>query len=430
LFETMTVYENLRTAADVRSKRSAVLDLWWPSRPHLDGFAAAAVREFELEPFLGRRPDELPYGVRRLVAIARAVASGPSVLLLDEPAAGLDDQERAELSGLIRRLADRWGIAVVLVEHDLQLVFDVCDRITVLDQGRQIATGTPSEIRDNPRVIAAYLGSHVTDEAAPTTVVSGKQQQRPYLGSSHGPLLRVTELHAGYGDLAAVRDLNLEVAAGEIVALLGPNGAGKTTTLLTLAGELNPIRGEVEIFGNHTRLPLHRLAREGLSFVAAERSLTSALTTRANLRLGRGSVSRALELFPEIEGFQHRRAGLLSGGEQQMVTLARALAAEPKVLLVDELSLGLAPMITERLLSMVRSAADNGVAVVLVEQHTADALAIADRVVVLRNGQVALSCSAEEIGADRARLEAAYLSGTVPELESQPVSSWSPQLSG
>jgi sulfate-transporting ATPase len=306
---------------------------------------------------------------------------------------------------------------VVLVEHDLQLVFDVCDRITVLDQGRQIAAGDPSEIRDNPEVIAAYLGSHITDAAVPVEAAVAGRPQRPHRDSSRGPLLRVADLHAGYGDLAAVRDLNLEVAAGEIVALLGPNGAGKTTTLLTLAGELSPIRGEVEIFGSHARLPLHRLARAGLSFVAAERSLTSALTTRANLRLGRGSVGRALELFPEIAGFQHRRAGLLSGGEQQMVALARALAAQPKLLLVDELSLGLAPMISERLLAMVRSAADNGVAVVLVEQHTADALAIADRVVVLRNGQVALSCSAEEIGADRARLEAAYLSATVPELE-------------
>jgi sulfate-transporting ATPase len=158
LFEDMTVRDNLRTASDRRDALAYLSDLVWPGNPSLSAAAVAAVREFGLEDDLDRRPSELPYGRRRLVGIARAVAIGPSVLLLDEPAAGLDERETAELGDLVRRLATEWGLAVLLVEHDVSLVMSTCDRIVALDFGRVIATGTPEEVRADEAVVAAYLG--------------------------------------------------------------------------------------------------------------------------------------------------------------------------------------------------------------------------------------------------------------------------------
>ncbi len=204
------------------------------------------------------------------------------------------------------------------------------------------------------------------------------------------PLIEARSLAAGYDGVPAVHDLDLYVDAGEIVALLGPNGAGKTTTMLTLAGEIPPLAGEVRFEGTPTTAPLHRRAKRGLAIVTEERSVFMDLSTAANLRLGRGETARALELFPELDELLGRRAGLLSGGEQQILTLARALAGEPKLLLADELSLGLAPLIVERILRAVREAADRNVGVLLVEQHAVQALRLADRAYVLRRGRIEL----------------------------------------
>ena len=224
--------------------------------------------------------------------------------------------------------------------------------------------------------------------------------------------LAAHDLDAGYGAVAAVRGLNLEVAAGEIVALLGANGAGKTTTLMTLAGAIPALGGEVLLAGQPARGPLHRRARAGVVLVPEERSVFMGLTVRDNLRVGRGAAQRVLEIFPELREHLRRKAGLLSGGQQQMLTLGRALAAEPRVLLADELSLGLAPLLVTRLLDAVRQAAsDRGVAVLLVEQHIRSALEVADRVYVLRRGAVVLEGRAEELRARTEEIEQAYLHG-------------------
>jgi sulfate-transporting ATPase len=409
LFESLSVRENLRVASEPRDPLAYVTDLVWPRRSPLDPSAAAALREFGLEGDLDRRPEELPYGRRRLVAIARAVATRPSVLLLDEPAAGLDDSETVELGRLVRRLADEWGAAVLLVEHDVGLVLDVCDRVVVLEEGRLLAEGRPDDVRRDPAVIAAYLGEPLEER---TDAAAARAATTKRAAVDEEPLLVTIGLSAGHGDLAATRDLDLEVRPGEIVALLGPNGAGKTTTLLTVAGELPPLAGSIQWLGSTRRSPLHQRVRRGLGFVSEERAVIVGLSTQANLRLGRGSVRRAIELFPELEPLLKRRAGLLSGGEQQMLTLGRALAAEPKLLLVDELSLGLAPLVVQRLLVAVRAAADSGVGVFLVEQHAGVALCIADRVVVLRHGSVVLSGTADELRDQIGDLESAYLTGS------------------
>jgi len=222
-------------------------------------------------------------------------------------------------------------------------------------------------------------------------------------------VLEARNLSAGYGAVEVIHGLNLAVHRGEMVALLGINGAGKTTTVRALSGQLRPTVGEVHFLGKSTTAPLHRRAKAGMRVITEERSAFMELTTAENLRLGGQPRERCLELFPELEPLMGRKAGLLSGGEQQMLTLARAIAASPKVLLADELSLGLAPLICERLLIALRSAADAGSGVLLVEQRVRDALEFADRAYVISNGTVVLSGSAAEIGSRIEEIESAYL---------------------
>ncbi len=225
------------------------------------------------------------------------------------------------------------------------------------------------------------------------------------------PTLEVKNLDAGYLGRAVVRNLSLHVDAGEVVCLLGPNGAGKTTTLLTLAGELPLLAGEVSMFGEITNEPLYRRARLGLSFVTEERSVLKGLTARDNLRVAGVDEAEVLQLFPELESRMTIKGGLLSGGEQQMLTLGRALARKPRLLLADELSLGLAPLIVERLLRAVRDAAkQHDMAVLMVDQHARKALKYADRALVMRRGKLELSLTAEEATARIHEIDASYLS--------------------
>jgi branched-chain amino acid transport system ATP-binding protein len=230
------------------------------------------------------------------------------------------------------------------------------------------------------------------------------------------PLLEAVGLCAGYGPVPVVQDLDLAVHPGEVVALLGPNGAGKSTTLLALAGEIPLQGGTVRRDGVTVAGPLHQRARSGLGFVPEERSIVGNISARQNLRIGKVDVADVVAMFPEIESHLDRRAGLLSGGQQQILTLARALARRPKVLLADELSLGLAPQVVTRLLGAVRTAADSGLGVLLVEKHARKALQVADRVVFLQQGRITWSGTSAEAVEHRQLLEASYLSGgTAPE---------------
>ncbi len=216
-------------------------------------------------------------------------------------------------------------------------------------------------------------------------------------------------MYAGYDGSPVVRDVDLYVDSGEVVALLGPNGAGKTTTIRTLAGDLAALDGTITQDGTPVGRPLHRRARNGLALVTEERSVISDLTVEQNLALAPGSIDDALNLFPELEEHRRRRVGLLSGGQQQMLALASALAARPRVLLADELSLGLAPLLVHRLLAATRTAADRGAAVLLVEQHARVALGTADRAYVMVRGRIEREGPADELLAAIDDVERAYL---------------------
>jgi branched-chain amino acid transport system ATP-binding protein len=231
-------------------------------------------------------------------------------------------------------------------------------------------------------------------------------------------VISVRDLCTGYAGQPVVHDLSFDVAPGEVLCLLGPNGAGKTTTMLALAGELPLIGGEVEFAGMKSKAPLFKRARSGLSYVTEERSVFKGMTLRDNLRVGGVDPKEVIGLFPELEQRMTTRGGLLSGGEQQMLTLGRALARKPRLLLADELSLGLAPLVVDRLLQAVRQAADEqGTAVVMVEQHAHKALRYTDHAIVMRRGRVGLDLTGEQARHRIGEVEQAYLTASGSDTE-------------
>ncbi|SNQ47889.1 leucine/isoleucine/valine transporter subunit; ATP-binding component of ABC superfamily [Frankia canadensis] len=229
------------------------------------------------------------------------------------------------------------------------------------------------------------------------------------------PLLDLRAVTAGYGDKVVVRDVDLAVGPGEVVALLGPNGAGKTTMLATISGLLPALGGSIAVLGNPVdcRRPWRAAAR-GVAHVPYDRAIFFNLTVGENLGLARrpggADLDRVLRYFPELGRLLRTRAGLLSGGEQQMLALGRALASDPRLLMIDEMSLGLAPIVVQRLLPIVRAIADEtGIGVLLVEQHVNKALAVADRAYILSRGRVMVSGSADELRQRRELIESSYL---------------------
>jgi branched-chain amino acid transport system ATP-binding protein len=233
--------------------------------------------------------------------------------------------------------------------------------------------------------------------------------------STTGGVLEIEGLHAGYDGAPVVRDLSISVAPGEVVALLGANGAGKTTTLRAISGIVHPMEGMIRVDGIDTsKISASAVARMGVAHVPEGRGIFYGLTVAEHFKLGaRGEkldANAAYDYFPALRDLADRRCGLLSGGEQQMLAVGRALVRRPRLLLLDELSLGLAPVIVERLLPVVRDyATQEGCAVLLVEQHVGLALDVADRAYVLSHGRVTLHKPAAELRGNHELLLASYL---------------------
>lgn len=404
LFGEMSVFDNVLVA--VRQGRLG--------NPVRDAATMADRRAVEaLLSFVGYRgglmvqAKSLPHVDRRLIEIARALATRPKVLLLDEPAAGLARSDKVALSKLIQGISEL-GIAVILVEHDMALVMGISHHIVVLDAGSIIAAGQPAEIRRDPRVLKAYLGD-------------GEMRARPRSAPWSGPqdaVLSCVGLDAGYGAAAVLEDVSFDVKPGEMVTLLGANGAGKSTAMRAVTGLLRPVTGSI-VLDNHRieNFPAHTIAARGLALVPEGRQVFPELTVRDNIMLGahtRTSVDREREIaavltrFPRLRERLSSRAGLLSGGEQQMLAIARGLMAKPRIVLLDEPSLGLSPAMINELFDILAELRDDGVTILLVDQMAALALTIADRGYVLESGRIVRADTAEALARDPA-LEAAYL---------------------
>jgi branched-chain amino acid transport system ATP-binding protein len=246
--------------------------------------------------------------------------------------------------------------------------------------------------------------------------------------TSNSPAIAIENLTSGYAGIPAIRGLTMTVAGGEVVALLGPNGAGKTTTLLTIAGVLRPVGGSVRVLGHPVESGRpYRAARRGISLVPDSRSLFAGLTAEDNIRLAsrwaakRIRVEEVVDLFPALGPKLKTRAGLLSGGEQQMLAIGRAIAGDSKVLMIDEMSMGLAPVITKSILPIIKAAArERGAAVLIVEQHIDLALQVADRAYVLNHGELHLASTSAELLANRKLVQASYLGAVSEELQASP----------
>jgi ABC-type branched-subunit amino acid transport system ATPase component len=412
LFLGLTVRQHLVLAHRAKHASSRVWsDLFTVGslRPP-DPAETAAVNE--LLELLGLTPDahrpasSLPLGAARLLELGRALASSPTVLLLDEPSSGLDAADTARFEEILGRVARERDLSVLLVEHDVELVMRMCQSVYVLDFGEMIASGTPTEVRANPAVRAAYLGEErVEEKPSPVTPVvagavpaEGAMHEPAPETSAPPPILVVDDLRVSYGDAVALSGVSFTLPRGPGLAVLGANGAGKTTLARALAG-LVPLEGKVMVDGRDvTGIPAHRLRRAGVVLLPEGRGVFRSLTVTENLRMAtalqpraqrRAAEARALDMFPQLGRRLRQPAGRLSGGEQQMLSLARALATSPTLIVADELSLGLAPLLVDVVFEGLEQIKKAGVTVIMIEQYIHRALAFAEECLVLERGQVA-----------------------------------------
>ncbi len=432
LFENMTVLENVMVGHHQRAPYgvfSAALRL--PHARRLEATTRAdALARLELVGLAARAYEPitaLPFGQQRLVQIARALAGEPRLLLLDEPAAGLTRGETDALDELIQTLAAK-GLTILLVEHDMKLVMNLAQRVIVLDFGVKLTEGEPHEIQRNPKVIAAYLGSPnsrgepklapTPQPSNPLTIVPDERERTQ--PSNSVPLLEIKNLTTCYGSLRALDDVNLHVKPAEIVAVIGANGAGKTTLVNTIAGLLAPRAGNVRFNGGEiARQSAESIVAAGISLVPERRQVFATLSVRDNLLLGAflhrrtGAKTAAdmewvLELFPILKQRAQQPGGTLSGGEQQMLAIARGLMSRPRLLMLDEPSVGLAPLLVQEILRIIAELRDCGTTVLLIEQNAQAALNVADRAYVFETGRVAVEGTPAQL-ATNAEIQRAYL---------------------
>ncbi|MDQ1361591.1 MAG: branched-chain amino acid transport system ATP-binding protein livF [Acidimicrobiaceae bacterium] len=411
LFGTLTARENVQMAAEVQ--RSKLTSGRTPAQEAVFQLDRVGILHVADEP-----TDSLPTGLARLVEVARALATSPNTLLLDEPSSGLDATETHGLGEVLAQLAAE-GMAILLVEHDMSLVMGVCARVDVLDNGRVIARGDPVSVRANPDVQEAYLGGDAPAAPgdAPVAAVRAGSPTRAPRPRSEEMALSASGLRAAYGRIEVLHGVSLEVPKGSALALLGPNGAGKTTLLKAMSGQLPLTAGTVQVRGSELgRNATERLARSGVCMIPEGRSIFPNLTVTENLlmytfrRSGLKSArveERAIERFPVLGGRRKQLAGTLSGGEQRMLSMARALTTDPDILLLDELSMGLAPLIVEELYGFVgQLVASEQLTIVMVEQFVQTALSIADRAAIMVNGELVKEGEPDEI---RNEVVGAYL---------------------
>ncbi|MBV9735459.1 MAG: ATP-binding cassette domain-containing protein, partial [Acidisphaera sp.] len=407
IFRNLTTFENVRIAVQARDFRLTALWRDAYARAETNARTWSLLAAVGLEDRAAEPCANLSHGEQRLLEIAIALGNEAKLLLLDEPLAGLAEADRQVVGALIRRLAETH--AVLLIEHDIDRVLALSDRITVLHQGRLIADGPPAAVAANPAVVAAYLGA----SRAPAPVVASRA------AAVGRKLLQMEAVRAGYAGSLVLDGLDLLVHEGEAVALLGRNGVGKTTTLRAITGAVAATAGRIVLDGRDIagRRP-HAINRLGVSLVPEGRRLFPNLTVRENLLLaarpGGASREEIHALFPRLRMLERARAENLSGGERQMVAIARALVVPSRLILLDEPFEGLAPAIVQEVMQALL-ALRGRVGMLIVEHHAETVLPIVDRAYALVNGRVAWQGSARVLEADAA-LQARLLGVLHPEL--------------
>jgi branched-chain amino acid transport system ATP-binding protein len=336
--------------------------------------------------------------------LARALSLSPKLLMLDEVGAGLVKSELDPMIALIGRIRDA-GTTLIIVEHVESVIRELAANVIVLDWGRIIKTGTPEAIAKDAEVRALYLG---TSTNKTENAKEGLRPEPAELKFAKNELLRLDEVSAHYGGARALRKVSISIDQGQVVAVFGANGAGKTTLANIISGLKEKNDGKIFYDGHEiSKEPAHKRVALGIAHCHEGRRLFGDMTVAQNLELG-GYVQppgkdaaarqeRVYKLFPKLRSRENQPAGTLSGGEQQMVAIGRALMSSPRLLILDEASLGLAPIVADQILQAVADIRDAGVAVLLVEQNVHRSLAVADKVYVLDHGVVTFAGQPDEL---------------------------------